>query len=206
MSTQVNPSSRKLCPPDTLVAGAGGLARARSLRWVSACGLALLCLASAVARDDEDGQPPSFADIDREVQGIKQEILDINSALSSLEEELLYPPDSRLTVFLSLRPGATLDIGLLRIDLNGETLVHHDYSDTEMEALRKGGVHKPYIGRIENGDYMLQAHLSGTGKKDQVFDLATSVNFTKRRGTKYVELQVSESRIQGTPRLTVQSW
>lgn len=206
MQTRVNRLSRKLWPPNGAVADTGSAARARALRWVMACGLALLCFASAVSGDEEVSQPPVYADIDREVQGIKQEILDINSALSSLEEELLYPPDHRLTVFLSMRRGTALAINALRIDLNGETLVHHSYSDTEMEALRKGGVHKSYMGQIRNGDYVLQAHLSGKGKKDQVFDLATSVSFTKRRGTKYVELQVSESRFQGAPRLTVQSW
>jgi hypothetical protein len=163
-------------------------------------------LAAAVSRSDEGSRNPSFARIDQEVQAIKQEILDINRDLSSLEEELLYPPEHRLTVFLSLSSGTTMDLKTLRIYLDEDTLVHHKYSNAEMEALRKGGVHKAYIGSIRKGKHVLQAQLGGTDRKDRVFDIVNSAAFTKRQSTKYVELRVSESSLQRLPRLTIQSW
>jgi hypothetical protein len=166
----------------------------------------LLGLATAVSRSDEGSQEPHFARIDQEVQAIKQEILDINRDLSSLEEELLYPPEHRLTVFLSLSSGTTMDLKVLRIHLGGDTLVHHEYSNAEMEALRKGGVHKAYIGRIQKGEHVLQVQLSGTGRKDRVFDIVNDATFTKRQNAKYVELRVSESSLARVPRLTIESW
>jgi hypothetical protein len=75
-----------------------------------------------------------------------------------------------------------------------------------MEALRKGGVHKAYIGSIRKGKHVLQAQLGGTDRKDRVFDIVNSAAFTKRQSTKYVELRVSESSLQRLPRLTIQSW
>jgi hypothetical protein len=191
------------------------IARApHAVRWarrqvfspVFACVLVLLGLASAASGSDERGQVPSFAAIDREVQAIKQEMLDINRDLSVLEGELLYPPEHRLTVFLSLGGNSAMAIDALKIDLDGESLVHHSYSDAEMEALRKGGVHRVYIGSIEKGEHVLRAQLSGTGPRDKVFDIVNSARFTKLQGTRYVELLVSESTLRGIPRLTIQSW
>ncbi|MGD8955875.1 MAG: hypothetical protein PVJ03_00975 [Chromatiaceae bacterium] len=173
---------------------------------VFACALVLLGLASAASGGDGRGQAPSFAAIDREVQAIKQEMLDINRDLSLLEGELLYPPEHRLTVFLSLGGNSAMDIDALKIDLDGESLVHHSYGDAEMEALRKGGVHRVYIGSIEKGEHVLRAQLSGTGPRDKVFDIVNSARFTKLQGTRYVELLVSESTLRGIPRLTIQSW
>jgi len=181
-------------------------ARPRFLSGLLTCGLVLLGLAAAVSRSDEGSRNPSFARIDQEVQAIKQEILDINRDLSSLEEELLYPPEHRLTVFLSLSSGTTMDLKTLRIYLDEDTLVHHKYSNAEMEALRKGGVHKAYIGSIRKGKHVLQAQLGGTDRKDRVFDIVNSAAFTKRQSKKYVELRVSESSLQRLPRLTIQSW
>ncbi len=179
----------------------------RRVVWpVFTCVLMLLGLVSVASGRDERGQAPSFAAIDREVQAIKQEMLDINRDLSLLEGELLYPPEHRLTVFLSLGSDTAMDIDALKIDLDGESLVHHRYSDAETEALRKGGVHKVYIGSIEKGEHVLRAQLSGMGRKDQAFDIVNSASFTKLQGTRYVELLVSESTLRGKPRLTIQSW
>lgn len=186
--------------------GTGRGARPRFLSGSLTCGLMLLALAAAVSRSDEGSQKPSFARIDQEVQAIKQEILDINRDLSSLEEELLYPPEHRLTVFLSLSSGTTLDLKVLRIYLDEDKLVDHEYSNAEVEALRKGGVHKAYIGSIRKGEHVLQAQLRGTGSKDRVFDIVNGATFTKRKSAKYVELRVSESSLARVPRLTIQSW
>lgn len=166
----------------------------------------LLALTPAVSSGEEHREPPSFTAIDREVQQIKQEILDINREVSVLEEELLFPPERRLTVFLSVDKGTKLDLESLKIELNGETVAQQHYSDAEMQALRQGGAHKPYIGDIQNGDYVLKAHLRGVAARDRVFDLATTVTFQKRKGTKYVELQVSESRFRRIPEFTARLW
>lgn len=202
MQTHAKPMIRIVRPPNAVHRGMGQ----GFFPGLLACGLVLLGWASAASASDEGGQDPSFTRIDREVQAIKQEMLDINRDLSSLEGELLYPPEHRLTVFLSLGSNTTVDIDALKIDLNGESLVHHRYSDAEMEALRKGGVHKAYIGSIEKGEHVLRAQLSGTGRRDQVFDIVNSARFTKLQGTRYVELLVSESTLRGVPRLTIQSW
>jgi hypothetical protein len=191
---------------NAVLQGTGRVARSRFLSGLLTCGLVLLGLAAAASRSDERGQEPSFARIDQEVQAIKQEILDINRDLSSLEEELLYPLEHRLTVFLSLSSGTTMDLKVLRIHLGEDTLVHHEYSNAEMDALRKGGVHKAYIGSIRKGEHVLQAQLRGKGRKDRVFDIVNGTTFTKRQSAKYVELRVSESSLARVPRLTIQSW
>ncbi len=202
MQTHAKPMIRIAQPPNAV----GWGTRQGFLLGLLTCGLVLLGWASAASASDEGGQNPSFTRIDREVQAIKREMLDINRDLSALEGELLYPPEHRLTVFLSLGSDTLMDIDALKIDLNGNPLVHRTYSDAEMKALRKGGVHKAYIGSIEKGEHVLRAQLSGTGRRDQLFDIVNSARFTKLQGTRYVELLVSESTLRGVPRLTIQSW
>jgi hypothetical protein len=171
----------------------------------------LVCLGvggglAVVVAAESPGPPPTFATIDREVQGIKREILEINQELSRLEDELLYPARQRLTVFLSLTGDTPIQLELLDVALNGETLVRHRYRDAEVAALRQGGVQKPYVGKIEPGSHLLQAQLTGKDAGGHAFRLATSVRFAKGPDTKYVELRVANPGSGRSPELSIEHW
>src|ERR1700689_2939798 len=56
--------------------------------------------------------------LDQEVQGLKKDVIDLNKDLFVLEEELLFPANTQVAVFLSMDVGTffTLDAVTIKID------------------------------------------------------------------------------------------
>jgi hypothetical protein len=84
-----------------------------------------VCLLSGALTWAQNGAPTSaaagdedFKSIDQEVQALKKEVLDLNRELFVLEEELLFPANTQVAVFVSLDVGEffALDSVTLKID------------------------------------------------------------------------------------------
>ena len=165
----------------------------------------LLCVlfTASPAFAQEAAFPAGFSSIDREVQALKQEILDINQELLQLEEDLLYPAEQQLQVFLTLGADTRVTVQHLRIALNGETIVDHSYVGAEVDALQRGGVHKPYVGRIDYGEHRLAAEVIGYRSDGKPFRQRSESRFAKGQGGRYIELRIAATGGRGSPELTI---
>lgn len=173
--------------------------------WLMAV-LLLLAVTAFPVVAEQAGFPDGFTGIDHEVQALKQEVLEINRELLQLEEQLLYPADQQLLVFLSLSKDAALTLRHLRIDLDGETIVDHVYAAAEADALRRGGVHKPYVGRIDYGKHRLQAYVTAARSDGATFRQSSESSFAKGQGSRYVELRIAAPGSRRQPELTIHGW
>ena len=146
-------------------------------RIVFVTGLALLCLGSS--RGDVDASPDErMRGLDEQVQAIKSEVLEIAAELARLEEKLVYPSGTQVSVFVSLESGASLELDAIRLEVDGEPVAHHIYSFKELEALRKGGVQRVYTGNVPAGDHHLAVWVRGKlGGAD--FDSTQRFDFQK---------------------------
>lgn len=162
-----------------------------------------LSVAAAPAAAERPDQNDTFGDIDREVQALKQEVLEINRELAQLEQELLYPAEERLVLFLSLAEGAAVELQRLWVELDGKAVVEHRYTGAESDALRRGGVQKPYIGRIEYGEHRLHVSIAGIRGDGQAFRVDGTNNFRKGSGPGYMELALDDDGPAGQPRLMI---
>lgn len=88
-------------------------------------------IAAAVATADLDERAQK---LDQSVQALKKEVLEFNTEGQRIEDDILYPPHSRLSVYLAVRvPGFLLQEVSVSLD-NGpaQTL---SYSDRDAKAL-----------------------------------------------------------------------
>ena len=159
-----------------------------------------------VASADQGSSQSYYVKLDREIQALKQEFLELNRDLSLLEEEVLYPPDQQLVVFFSISSGTLFTPSAVNVQLDGEVLVHHEYAPSEVEALRRGGVHRLYIGRVQTGDHALEISLAGTQGAGGDFTRKTSTEFSRWRGPTYVELRVEGTGNKEEPEFRVDFW
>ncbi len=117
--------------------------------------------------------------LDGQVQEIKSDVLDIASELGNLEERLLYPSNTQLSLFVSMPANESFRLDAVKIEINGEMATHHIYSFQELEALRKGGVQKVYAGNIVTGDHELRVTMLGKLENGKDFDQSGSFTFNK---------------------------
>jgi len=133
--------------------------------------------------------------LDEQVQEIKGDALSISAELAKLEEKLLYPSNTEVSVFVSLKSGETFRLDSVDIQMDGKPVTHHVYTLKELEALRKGGVQKIYTGNVRTGDHDLQVRISG--KTGSGSDLQRSEHFlmSKDVAPKIVEVSLASENI-----------
>jgi hypothetical protein len=117
--------------------------------------------------------------LDEQVQEMKSDVLAIAAELRQLEERLLYPSNTQLSVFVSLAEGAALRLDAVQIHINGELAAHYIYSYRELEALQKGGVQRLYTGNVSSGEHALE--VTALGRLQNGRDFTESARFTFRK-------------------------
>lgn len=146
------------------------------------------------------------APLDERVQALKQDIVALNRDLAVLEEELLFPDSAQVSVFLSLEGAEEFRLDTVQLTLDGKVVSNHVYTMTEMQALRRGGVQRLYLGNLKSGKHELQASLAGPGQSGDGFQQTLSFAFHKAPQAKYLELRVKASEIGQQTGLSVREW
>lgn len=146
-----------------------------------------VCVAEEVSREQIKG-------LDEQVQDIKTDVLAISTDLVQLEEKLLYPSNTQVSLFVSLAPGEKFRLDAMEIKIDGRDATHHLYTFKELEALQKGGVQRIYTGNIRAGEHTLDVTLIGKTAGNNDFRHSASYTFTKEVGPRLVEIKLASSK------------
>jgi len=152
------------------------------------------------------GATPEFQTLDRRIQGLKQEAIDLNRDLFVLEEELLFPASTQLAVFLSLDVGEFFKLDSVQVKIDDKVVTNYLYTEREIAALRRGGVQRLYLGNLRAGKHELVAFFTGKGTHERDYKRGTSLTFEKTTDPKYVELQIRDNSGKLQPEFTVKQW
>jgi len=193
------------------------------LHWLSArAGILSLCLAwfaaSPAAADEPVPVPapavataaaPAGADgksLDGDVQSLKKEVLDLNKDLFVLEEELLFPANTQVAVFLSLDVGTFFQLDSVQLRVDNKEVSNYLYTEREVDALNRGGVHRLYLGNLKVGKHELIAFFTGQGPHERDYKRGAKITFEKGVGAKYVELKISDRESREQPEFAIKEW
>jgi hypothetical protein len=138
-------------------------------------------------------------DLDEQVQQTKSDVLSIAAELNQLEEKLLYPSGTQVAIFVALAKGDELRLDAVRLQIDGQLVAHYIYSAKELEALRKGGVQRIYVGNVATGDHKLNVLVDGKLKSGSDFNRTEHFTFHKEVKPKLVELTVAGPDAGSTP-------
>ena len=141
----------------------------------------LFCLCSAHGWAQQDDQQ-QMRGLDEQVQELKSDVLDIAAELSRLEEKLLFPSGTQVAVFVALADGDQMRLDAVRLKIDGQLVAHYIYSSKELEALRKGGVQRIYVGNVATGDHSLEVLVDG--KREGGADFSSTEQFAFRKEVK----------------------
>ena len=148
-------------------------------------------ITASVAAEISTAQPKEF---DAQVQDIKKYILDISAEITQLEEQLLFPSNSRLVIFVELARGDAFRLDAVTIKIDGKDITHYIYTAKELEALQHGGVQRLYTGNIEIGEHTLDVDLIGKSTSNKDYRHSASYKFVKGiKDAKIIEITLSGS-------------
>jgi hypothetical protein len=141
-----------------------------------------------------------------DIQELKKSVIALNKDLRVLEEDLLFPANTQISVFLSLDVGEFFRLESVKLKLDGNVVANHIYSDTERTALAKSGIHRLHMANLSVGEHSISAFFTGMGPNGREYKRGTSLRINKENGPKYVELKISDSSMKLQPEFSVQEW
>ena len=144
--------------------------------------------------------------LSRDIQNLKLSVITLNKDLRVLEEDLLFPANTQLNVFLSLDVGEFFTLESVKLKLDGNFVNTHIYSKKEVIALSHGGVHRLHMANLSLGEHELSAFFTGMGPSGREYKRGTTLRISKEAGPKYVLLKISDSTMKLQPEFTVEQW
>lgn len=147
-----------------------------------------------------------FRALDKDVQSLKKEVLDLNRDLFLLEEELLFPANSQVAFFISMDVGEYFDLDSVSLKIDGKEVSNYLYTEREVGALLRGGVHRVHMGNLKVGDHELIAVFTGVGPHNRDYRRGATMTFNKGIGAKYLELEITDRVTKQQPEFEIKEW
>lgn len=158
------------------------------------------------AEVDEAQTRQEFRSLDEDVQSLKKEVLDLNRDLFLLEEELLFPANSQVAFFISMDVGEYFDLDSINLKIDGKEVSNYLYTQREVDALLRGGVHRVHMENLKVGDHELVAVFTGEGPNVRDYRRGATVSIAKGIGAKYVELEITDRVRKQQPEFVIKEW
>ncbi len=162
--------------------------------------------AAAAPSAPADASASDFKTLDQEVQGMKKDVIDLNKDLFVLEEELLFPANTQVAVYVSMDVGAFFALDSVTLKIDNKEVKNYLYTAREADALLKGGVQQLYLGNLKVGKHELVAFFSGKGPVERDYRRGATLNFDKGVGAKYLELKISDKVAKHQPEFLIKDW
>ena len=144
--------------------------------------------------------------LDEQIQDLKKDVVDLNRDLFALEEELLFPANTQVAVFVSMDVGDFFALDSITLKVDNREVSNYLYTPREAAALVKGGVQRLYVGNLKAGQHELVAFFSGKGPNDRDYRRGASIRFEKGVGAKYLELKISDRARRQQPEFEIKDW
>jgi len=148
----------------------------------------------------------SFKTLDQEVQGLKKDVIDLNKDLFVLEEELLFPANTQVALYVSMDVGTFFALDSVTVKIDNKEVKNYLYTAREADALLKGGVQQIYLGNLKVGKHELVAFFAGKGPAERDYRRGATINFDKGVGAKYLELKITDRVAKHQPEFTIKDW
>ena len=144
--------------------------------------------------------------LDDRIQAAKADVIALNRDLLVLEEELLFPANTQVAVFVSMDVGLLFDLDSVQVKLDDKVVSTYLYTPLEVQALHRGGVQRLYLGDLRAGSHEIVAYFTGKGPHDRDYKRATTIKFDKTTEPKYIELQIKDVQQKLQPEFDVKVW
>ena len=162
--------------------------------------------ADAAAPSSAASAPMTAATLDGRIQDVKSDVIKLNRDLLVLEEELLFPANTQVALFVSMDVGKMFELDSVQIRLDDKMVSSYLYTPAEVAALHRGGVQRIYLGNLRTGEHELVAFFTGKGPHERDYKRGATVKFDKGSDPKYIELRIKDAMGKLQPEFDVKVW
>lgn len=177
-----------------------------STAWAADAPAPTAAAAAASAPEAAASAPARPASLDTRIQEVKGDVIRLNRDLLVLEEELLFPANTQVALFVSMDVGKLFELESVQIKLDDKVVTNYLYTPLEVQALHRGGVQRVHVGNLKSGEHEIVAFFTGKGPHERDYKRGTTIKFEKGTDAKYIELQIKDSTGKLQPEFDVKVW
>jgi hypothetical protein len=144
--------------------------------------------------------------LDQQIQDLKKDVIDLNRDLFVLEEELLFPANTQVAVFVSMDVGDFFALDSVSLRIDNREVINYLYTPREVAALIKGGAQRLYVGNLKAGGHELVVLFNGKGPNDRYYRRGANLKFEKGVGAKYLEVKITDHARAQQPEFEIKDW
>lgn len=148
----------------------------------------------------------TVSQLSKEIQALKTSVVDLNKDLRLMEEELLFPSSTQASVFVSTEGGKFFSLESIKLKLDGKVIASHLYSVKQRQALSRGGIQRIHMTNLNNGLHTISAFFTGVGPNGRAYKRAAELEFTKGKGSQYIELAIMDDFAKQEPVFAIKQW
>ncbi|MEX1031862.1 MAG: AraC family transcriptional regulator [Cellvibrionaceae bacterium] len=152
---------------------------------------------------DQGGPAKPLSD---QVEALKDAVLDLNRDLLILEEELLFPANTQVAIFLSMDVGEFFHLDSVKVQIDDELVASDLYTPQQADALFRGGVQRLFVGNLRSGSHVVTAFFTGIGPEGREYKRGATVVLEKELAPKMLELRIVDSTRKLQPVFDIKEW
>lgn len=141
-----------------------------------------------------------------EIEDLKKAALELNRDLLILEEELLFPANTQIMVFLSLDVGEFFRLDAVKLSIDDKLVASHLYTSLQNDALIRGGIQRLYVGNLKTGNHEITAIFTGEGPDNRNYKRGATIQLEKDDNPKMLELRIKDSTANMQPEFDFKEW
>ena len=151
-------------------------------------------------------EEPIAEDIGDSVEDLKKASLQLNRDLLVLEEDLLFPSNTQVTVFLSIDVGEYFDLDSVKLSIDDTLVASHLYTTRQQNSLSRGGIQRLYVGNIKSGPHEITAIFNGIGPDKREYKRGATLTINKDEDPLMLELKIDDSKVNMQPEFEIKEW
>jgi hypothetical protein len=144
--------------------------------------------------------------LDARIQDVKSDVINLNRDLLVLEEELLFPANTQVALFVSMDVGKMFELDSVQVKIDDKLVANYLYTPLEVQALHRGGVQRLYVGNLRAGSHELVAFFTGRGPHTRDYKRGATIRFDKDTQAQYAELRIQDSSAKLQPEFDIKLW
>lgn len=175
-------------------------------------GLALCVFASlAWAQEEEPEQPfketkDNATELSQDIEALKQSALELNRDLLILEEDLLFPANTQVAVYVSVDVGYFFQLDGVKLKIDDKLVASHLYTEKQNSALSRGGIQRLYLGNLKTGTHEITAFFHGIGPHDRDYKRGATYQLNKDQKPTMLEINITDSTEAMQPKFEFKEW
>lgn len=140
------------------------------------------------------------------VEDLKKAALELNRDLLILEEDLLFPANTQVAIYVSVDIGKFFSLDAIRLMIDGEMVASHLYTEKQNSALVRGGVQRLYLGNLKTGQHQITAFFHGYGPEGREYKRGASFTLNKDQSPTMLEIRIQDWITRMQPTFKFKEW